>query len=60
MVITYNQNLHFRMHKEKLQKQDYNSFHCDLIIQKIHTKVEYKLTVEVCASLYYSKPQSKL
>jgi len=24
MVIAYNQNLHFRIHDKKLQKQDYN------------------------------------
>ncbi len=37
MVISYNQNLHFRIHCKKLQKQYYNSFHHNLILQKIHT-----------------------
>jgi hypothetical protein len=54
MVITYNQNLHFRIHKTKLQKQDYNSLHCDLIIQKIHTKVEYRIHYRsICFSVLF-------
>jgi hypothetical protein len=43
IVITYNQNLHFKIHCNKLQKQDYNSFHHNLILQKIHTKDEHKI-----------------
>jgi hypothetical protein len=31
LVIAYNQNLHFGIHCKKLQKQDYNSFHHNLI-----------------------------
>jgi hypothetical protein len=27
MVISYNQDLHFKIHYRKLRKQDYNSFH---------------------------------
>jgi hypothetical protein len=34
MVIVYNQNLHFKIHYNKLQKQDYNSFHHNLTLQK--------------------------
>jgi len=49
IVITYNQNLHFRIHCKKLQKQDYNSFHHNLALQRLN--IEF--TVEVCASLYY-------
>jgi hypothetical protein len=43
MVIAYNQNLHFGIHWKKLHKQDYNSFHRNLTLQKIHTKYEYKI-----------------
>jgi hypothetical protein len=32
-----NQNLHFKMHCKKLQKQYYKSFHHNLTLQKIHT-----------------------
>jgi hypothetical protein len=60
MVIAYNQNMHFRIHNEKLQKQDYNSFHDSLTLQKIHTKDEHKITVKVYAFLYYYKHESKL
>jgi hypothetical protein len=43
MVIAYNQNLHLKIHCKKLQKQYYNSFHHNLILQKIHTKGEHKI-----------------
>jgi hypothetical protein len=43
MVIAYNQNLHFRIHYKKLQKKIYNSFHHNLILQKIHTKNEHRI-----------------
>jgi hypothetical protein len=49
MVIAYNQNLHFKIHCKKLDKQNYNSFHHNLRLQKNHTK----FTIEICASLYY-------
>ncbi len=39
MVISYNQNLHLRIHSKKLQKQYYNSFHHILILQKVHTTI---------------------
>jgi hypothetical protein len=39
MVIGYNQNLHFKIHWKKLQKQYYNSFHHILILQTIHTTI---------------------
>jgi hypothetical protein len=52
MVIAYNQNLHFRIHYKKLQKQYYNSFHHNLTLQKIHTKINIKFIVEVCVFLY--------
>jgi hypothetical protein len=39
IVISYNQNLHFKMHCKKLKKQDYNSFHHILILHKIHTTI---------------------
>jgi len=45
MVIAYNQNLHFKIHCKKLQKQYYNSFHHNLILQKFHTKDEYKIHI---------------
>jgi hypothetical protein len=53
MVIAYNQNQHFKIHCKKIQKQIYNSFHYNLILQKIHTKMNIKFIVEVCVSLYY-------
>jgi len=39
MVIAYNENLHFRIYCTKLQKQDYNSFHHNLILQKNSHKI---------------------
>jgi len=41
MVVAYNQNLHFKIHCKNLHKQDYNSFHHNLILQIIHTKDEH-------------------
>jgi hypothetical protein len=52
MVIAYNQNMHFKIHCKKLHKQDYNSFHHNLTLQKIHTKYE-QFNVEIYVSLYY-------
>jgi hypothetical protein len=43
MVITYNQNLHFRIHYKKFQKQSYNLFHHNLTLKEIHTKDEHKI-----------------
>jgi hypothetical protein len=43
MVIMYSQNLHFIIHCKKLHKQDYNSFHHNLTLQKIHTKDEHRV-----------------
>jgi hypothetical protein len=43
MVIAYNQNLHFKIHCKKFQKQDYNSFHHNLTLQEIHTKDEHRI-----------------
>jgi hypothetical protein len=43
MVIAYNQNLHFKIHCKKLQKQDYNSFHHNLTLQKNHPKDEHRV-----------------
>ncbi len=40
MVISYNQNLHFKIHCKKLQKINYNSFHHIMILQKIHTTIQ--------------------
>jgi len=55
MVIAYNQNFHFEIHCKKFHKQDYNSFHHNLILQKITQKMNIKFTVEICAYLYYQK-----
>jgi hypothetical protein len=38
MVIAYNHNLHFKIYCKKFQKQNYNSFHHNLTLQKTHTK----------------------
>ncbi len=43
LVIAYSQNLHFRIHCKKLHKQEYNSFHHNLVLQKIHLEVEHKV-----------------
>jgi hypothetical protein len=43
IIIAYNQNLHFKIHCKTLQKQEYNSFHHNLILQKNHTKVEHRI-----------------
>ncbi len=52
MVIVYNQNLHFRIHCKKLQKQYYNSFHHNLPLSKIHTKDENKIHYKsMCLSI---------
>jgi hypothetical protein len=50
MVIVYNQNLHFKIHCKKLHKQDYNSFHHNLRLEKIHTKDEHRIH---CRSLCF-------
>jgi hypothetical protein len=41
MVIIYNQNLHFRIHYKKFEKQYYNSFHHNLTLEEIHTEDEH-------------------
>ncbi len=52
MVIAYNQNLHFRIHYKNLHKQDYNPFHHNLILLKIHTKDEHKIHCKsMCLSI---------
>jgi hypothetical protein len=51
MIIAYNQNLHFKIHCKKLQKQYYNSLHHNLILQKIHTKDEHIIH---CKSICFS------
>jgi len=38
MVVAYNQNLHFKIHDKKFQKQDYNSFHYILLLHRIHSR----------------------
>ncbi len=43
IVVAYNQNLHFKIHCKKLQKQNYNSFHHNLTLQKIHIKDEHRI-----------------
>jgi hypothetical protein len=56
MVISYNQNLYFRIQCKKIQRQDYNSFHYILILQKIsHNNIDMQITIEVCTSLFYLK-----
>jgi hypothetical protein len=40
MVISYNQNPHFKIYYKKLQKQYYNSFHHISILKKIHTTIQ--------------------
>ncbi len=53
MVITYNQNLHFKIHYKKFHKQNYNSFHLNLTLYEIHTKYEHKIHCRRCVFLYY-------
>jgi hypothetical protein len=60
MVISYNQNLHFKIHCKKLQKQDYISFYHILILNNPHNNMNIKFIIKVCVSLYYYKYESKL
>jgi hypothetical protein len=48
------------MHCKKIQKQDYISFHHILILNNSHNDINIKFIVEVYASLYYYKHESKL
>ncbi len=43
IIIAYSQNMHFRIHCKKLLKQKNNSFHHNLTLQKIHTKVKHRI-----------------
>ncbi len=60
MVIAYNQDLHFIIHYKKLHKQDYNSFHRNLTLQKIHTKDEHKIHFKNLCFFVILKHESKL
>jgi hypothetical protein len=51
IIIAYSHNLHFGICYKKLQKQDYNSFHHNLTLQKFHTKDAHRLH---CRSLCLS------
>jgi hypothetical protein len=51
MLNAYNQNLYFRIHYKKIQKQDYNSFHHNLTLKEIHTKDEHRIH---CMNLCFS------
>jgi len=55
MVISYNQNLHFRLHwKKQLEKKksQFISSYSDTT-NSSHNNMNKKLTIEVYASLYY-------
>jgi hypothetical protein len=54
MVISYNHNLYFKIQCRKIQRQDYNSFHYILILQKnSHNNMDMEIVAEVCTSLFY-------
>jgi hypothetical protein len=51
MVISYNQNLYFKIHyKKKLQKQDYISFHHIFILKQFTQQYEHKIH---CRNLHF-------
>jgi hypothetical protein len=51
MIISYKQNLYFKIHYKKFQKQDYISFHHTLILKQFTQKYEHKIH---CKSIYFS------
>jgi len=54
VVISYNQNLQFKIQCRKIQKQNYNLFHHILILQKYSdNNMNIKITIEVNVPLYF-------
>jgi hypothetical protein len=54
VVISYNQNLQFKIQCRKIQKQNYNLFHHILILQKYSdNNMNIKITIEINVPLYY-------
>jgi hypothetical protein len=51
MVISYNQNMHFRIHCKKFQKQDYILIHDILILNNSYNNMNIKFIIEVYAFL---------
>jgi hypothetical protein len=60
MVITYNHNLHFRIHCKNSKNNIIIHFIIIWYYKKFTQKMNIKFIVEVCASLYYWKHESKL
>ncbi len=56
MVISYNQNLHFKIQCKKNPEQNYNSFHYIFDITKnSHNNMNMQITAEVYTFLFQSK-----
>ncbi len=55
MVISNNYNFHFRIRCKKLQKQNYNSFHHIMILQKIHTTIQLQNSLQKYVLLCITK-----
>jgi hypothetical protein len=43
MVVSYNQNLRFKIHCKKLQKQDYISFHHIFMLKQLTQQYEQEI-----------------
>jgi len=54
MVISYNQNLHFMIQCQKIQRQNYNSLHYIFdTIKDSHNNMDMEITAKVYTSLFY-------
>ncbi len=54
VVISYNQNLQFKIQCRKNQRQNYNLFHHIFILKKYsNNNMNIKITIEVNVPLYY-------
>ncbi len=60
MVISYNHNLYFKIQCRKIQRQDYNSFHYILILQKIHTTIWIRKSLQKFILFYFIKNPIKI
>jgi hypothetical protein len=59
MVISYNQNLQFRIQCRKISKQNYNSIHYIFDIPKnLHNNMDIEIIAEVCTSQFYCKTKT--
>jgi hypothetical protein len=57
MVISYKQNLHFKIQCKKIQRKNYNLFHYIFHTTKnSHNNMNMKITTKFYTSLIYLKP----